>query len=423
MCKNIKNFLFSALLLAYPLQGAPLTLEVKAESAVLMNAHSGALLFEKNLHEKQHPASTTKIATAIFALLTASDKLGDVVTADQDSLAWVSTKEKRQSNYSLPAYWLEPGYSNIGLKRGESLSLKDLIYGMMIVSGDDASNVIAKYIGGNVDQFMQGVNAYLKSIGCLNTNFSNPHGLYHPEHMTTAYDLAIMTKEALKNPQFCEIVKTARYTKPKTNLQEQTVWSQSNLLLRPGKYFYPNAIGIKTGYIQIAQNTFVAAAEKDGRTLIAVLLKTKERGDMFLDAVKLFDTAFKEPLMERILLAKGPQTFTFKNGYAAVPIETYLEEDIALRYYPAEEPKLSCKLVWDDVKFPVHAGQRVGELLIASTDGVYQQRVELKAKNEVQAIWWKRILGIFSEWTSSQLLAAAAFIAIITAGLVARGRR
>ncbi|MFA6914836.1 MAG: hypothetical protein WC222_00425 [Parachlamydiales bacterium] len=276
MQKKVKKFLFGVLILASHLQGAPLNVEVKAEAAILMNGHTGVILYEKEAHQRNHPASTTKIATAIFALLTAGDKMHEMIAADQDSVAWVSVKDKKQSNYTLPAHWLEPGYSNIGLKKGEILSLQDLLYGLMLASGDDAANVIAKFIGGNVDQFMQGVNDYLKSFGCHNTHFTNPHGLYHPDHYTTAYDLALMTKEALKNKQFLELVKTVRYTRPKTNMQEASVWVQTNALLKPGKYFYPYALGIKTGYIQVAQNTFVAAAEKDNRLLIAVLLKTKK---------------------------------------------------------------------------------------------------------------------------------------------------
>lgn len=410
-------------MMAYSLHGVQLSVDVKAEAAILINGQSGSILFEKSPHEKYNPASTTKIATAIFALLAANDRMNEIVIADQDSLAWVNVKDKKQSNYTLPAYWLEPGYSNIGLKKGEALTLQDLIYGLMVVSGDDAANVIAKTIGGTVDQFMQGMNAYLKTIGCKNTNFTNPHGLYHPQHFTTAYDLAIMTKEALKNEQFREIVKTSRYPRPKTNIQEASSWSQSNQLLKPGKYFYPYAIGVKTGYIQAAQNTFVAASEKNGRLLIAVLLKTKERGDMFLDSVKLFEAAYNEPLVEQHILSKGPQPFIFENEIASAPITTYLEEDVAVQYYPAEEPKLSCKLIWDSVNFPVKSGQKVGELLLASADGSYQRHIELKAQNDVQAIWWKRILNIFNEWNSMQLLAAAAFIAVIVVGMAMRGRR
>ncbi len=411
------------LTMAFPLLAlTSLSMDVNAESAVLINGVTGKILFEKEAHTKRSPASITKIATAIFTLLVASDKLDELVTADYDSVAWVSVAEKKRSNYSIPAYWLEPGYSNISLKKGEVLSLRDLFYGMMLVSGDDASNLIAKHVGGTVPQFMAGLNAYLQKIGCKNTLFSNPHGLYHPDHYTTAYDMAILTKEALKNPLFREVIKTTRYTRPKTNLQEATTWIQTNKLLLRGKYYYPHAIGGKTGYIQAAQNTIVAAAEKDGRLLIAALLKTKERREMFIDTAKLFEIAFNEPKVERVLFKEGPQTFTYVSPVAATPVTTVLENDVVVSYYPSEEPTLSCKLIWDEIKFPLKAGERVAELLITSTEGDYTHRVELKAGADVDTSWLYYVTHLFDSWSPVRLLAAAALIITITVGILARRR-
>lgn len=397
-----------------------LSIDIHSESAVLMNGR-GTILFEKNAHEKMYPASITKIATALVALEHASDKLNVLIKADHDSIAWISAQEKKQAKYTQPAYWLEPGASHIGLKKGEELSLRDLLYGMMVVSGDDASNVIAKYIGGSIPQFMDKVNERLQKLGCKNTHFVNPHGLFHPDHYTTAYDMAVLTREALNNDLFRTIVKTVRYTRPATSFQDQAIWVQTNLILRPGKHFYPYAIGVKTGYIQAAQNTIVAAAVKGSRLLIAVLLKSKERKNMFSDAVNLFEAAFNEPLVEKVLFNKGTQTFEYTSSEAANTVKTYLEEDVTISFYPAEEPSISCKLVWNRCKFPLEKGEKVGELIVESSDG-QKKHIELKASNAVGASMWNGVIHFFEGWSLAQILAAIAFVIVITAGLVI-GRR
>src|SRR5690606_27597099 len=122
----------------------------------------------------------------------------------------------------VPSYWLESDGTMMHLKVGEMVTLDALLHGMMLVSGNDAANVVAEHIEGSVPQFMDSLNEYLQSIGCKNTKYSNPHGLTHHEHWSTAYDLAVMTRKALKIPKFREIVSTLVYTKPKTNKQPQS---------------------------------------------------------------------------------------------------------------------------------------------------------------------------------------------------------
>ncbi len=402
--------------------GLPLEIDVAAESAILINGKTGKILYEKSPDQRMNPASITKIATTLFALLIGEEKLNEVVVADQDCYAAVCDKQKARSNYSYPSYYLEPGATNIGLKKGEQISLKDLLYGIMLVSGDDAANLVARHLAGDVPRFMEGVNAYMKKIGCTGTNFTNPHGLYHPQHYTTARDMALLTKEALKQPLFREIVRTTRYTRPRTNLQEPMTWVQSNKLLRAGDYFYPYAIGVKTGYIKAAQNTLVAAAEKEDRLLIAVLLKTKERGQVFKDAAKMFDAAFNEKLVERVLLNKGLQEFTLTLAGAAAPIKTSLDEDVTVRYYPSEEPQITCKLIWDQVSLPVKGGDKVGELLIASGDGQQARRVPVRSYEDVEHVWWRKIAGPFKDWSMAQLLAAGILILVISGGLALKRR-
>ncbi|MEM1283363.1 MAG: D-alanyl-D-alanine carboxypeptidase family protein, partial [Chlamydiota bacterium] len=330
----------------FPITANSLDLNISAESAILINANTGDVLFEKNAHTQHYPASITKVATALYTLHVYHDKLDTLIEAEHDAVASVAKEAKKRSNYTLPAHWLEPGATHIGIKRNEQLSLRDLLYGMLISSGNDASNVIAQFIGGSVSNFMTDLNNHLVELGCSQTKFCNPHGLHHPKHLTTAYDMALITKEAMKSPDFREIVKTVRYTRPKTNKQSASTLIQTNRLLRKGKNYYNKAIGVKTGWTSDAMNTLVASAEHNGRTLIAVLIKVKERDTIFQEAKLMFETAFNQPLVQRVLLKAGLQRYVLKHPEASREVTTYIAKDVCIDFYPAEEPNLKCKLSW-----------------------------------------------------------------------------
>ncbi len=379
------------------LNGEPLDISVEAESALLINADTGAILYEKNPKAILCPASITKLATALYVLKVASNDLATKITAEQDALAWISEEGKRKSNHSGPAYWLEPGGTHMGIKKGEELTLKDLLYGLMVASANDAANVIAQHVAGTVPKFMIGLNKYLKEIGCQNTTFYNPHGLYHPKHQTTAHDMALIMRVGLKDPLFRELIATKQYTRPKTNKQESSVLVQNNRLIRKGKYFYAKAIGGKTGYISAAGHTIVAVAQQDDRTLIAVLLKTKERNQMFLDAVTMFEAAFNQPKVERLLLKEGPQKFALELPGQSAPIATYLKENVSIEYYPAEEPKIKCFLYWTAKELPIKEDQVVGELHLKTEEGKIMRKVSLYAQDEVHSSWFKRVFGFCNQ--------------------------
>lgn len=392
----LKGFALSAI--SWPLGfvfAEPLMLTVNSESAILINADTGAVLYEKKADVLRYPASVTKLATATYALKQTGDQLNTMIVADQDSIGSVTEEAKRRSNYTLPAYWLVPGASHIGIKKGEELSLRVLMYGLMLASGDDAANVIAQHVSGTVPNFMTDLNAYLKELGCQNTVFYNPHGLHHPKHQTTARDMAIVMREALKNPTLCEIMGTVQYKRPKTNKQESTIMVQTNRLLRKGKFYYDKAIGGKTGYYSQAGHNLAVAAKDGDRTLIAVLLKCKERDEVFRDATALFESAFNQTKVQRILLKTGPQTFTCEVPGASDSLKTYIKEDVAISYYPAEEPHVKCLLSWDKINSPVEKDQRVGELRLQTADGQVLQTVPLFASEELSSTWLWSIKHVF----------------------------
>jgi D-alanyl-D-alanine carboxypeptidase (penicillin-binding protein 5/6) len=385
-------FLFGGLPCLYSKQ---LEISLQAESAILINADTGAILYEKNAHTLRYPASTTKIATALYALQKAPDKLQKVLTADQDCIGSISEEAKRQSNYKKPSYWLVKDASHMGIKNGESFTLETLLYGLMVVSADDAANVIAKYIGGTIPKFMDDLNIYLKSIGCKKTHFNNPHGLYHPEHQTTAYDLSMMMKEALKNPKFREIIATTHYRRPKTEKQESTMMAQTNMLIRKGKYFYPKAIGGKTGYISAAGHNLVVAAKDNNRTLIAVLMKCKERPTLFTDAIKLLDAAFNQPKVQKVVFKAGPQDFTLDIPGSATPVTTLLREDLNIEFYPSEEPKIKCLLYWHDLKLPIEKDQVVAEIKVQNESGNILESASLYSQEAVKKSWLTALKDLF----------------------------
>jgi D-alanyl-D-alanine carboxypeptidase (penicillin-binding protein 5/6) len=422
-------FLICAFISSLACEARPLKVEVEAEAAILINADSGAILYEKNAHTTHYPASITKIATAAYALKKKGGDLDEKITADREAVASVTGEAKRKANYRLAPHFLEDRGTHIGIQVGEQLTLRDLLYGMMLQSGNDAANVIAQYVGnGSIPGFMNQVNGYLKEIGCKNTQFLNPHGLYHPDHKTTAYDMAKLTSEAMKDPIFCKIVSSQRYLRPKTNKQEATPLVQSNKLLRSGPLYYAKAIGVKTGYTSHSLNTFVAAAKSGERTLIAVLLRVKERPDMFKDAVKLFEKAFSEQKMQKVLFQSGSQKVIRTIEGGDQPISTYLSHDIIVAFYPSEEPQFKAQVVWSPISLPVEKNSQVGELWITAQreNGKEDllQKAPLFSLNSVQATWKHKMqLAIASIQQHTALLWAVGAIILIILGFIIYSKR
>lgn len=403
----------------------PLSIEIAGKAGILINAETGKILFEKNAHVQLFPASTTKVATALFALKMLEGNTQAYVTAESESLCSVSEDAKRSARYKIPGYWLEPDGMHIGIKSGERMTFQSLLEGMLIPSGNDAANVIAQALGPGIPRFIESLNIFLKEIGCQNTVYQNPHGLHHPGHVTTAYDLAWMTKEALKNPIFCEIVSKTKYNRPKTNLQAAATFLQTNRLLRPGKYFYSKAVGVKTGYHSKAKKTFIGAAQLEGRTLIVVLLGYADHNAIFEEAIRLFETAFNQPKVEKIFLPAGPQTFALDLPHAKSRLTTYTDKNLSWEYYPAEDPQVKCYLNWLSLGLPIKKHQRVGELHLVAENGEVLKKVDLQATHSVKRAWphnWIANLRRFFE-NHPYLSVFYLFVLAISFGLTCRSLR
>ncbi|SHH94769.1 D-alanyl-D-alanine carboxypeptidase family protein [Clostridium grantii] len=242
-----------------------------ADGVVLMDANSGTIIYSKNMDTQYPPASTTKIMTALLAL--EKSNLDDEVVVSKTAPFADGSK--------------------IYIEEDEKFTMKDLLYALMLQSANDAAEAIAEHISGSTEEFATLMNERAKELGCTNTNFVNPHGLYDENHRTSAHDLALILKELSSHPEYIEIAKTPMYYIEPTNKQteQRPIWNKNRLIQSSDKYYYADALAGKTGYTVESMHSFVAVAERDGVRLIAVLLH--DSAHTYWDDVRsLFDWGF-----------------------------------------------------------------------------------------------------------------------------------
>lgn len=247
----------------------------EAMAAVLLEMDTGRVLFAENAREPLPMASTTKVMTALLAL--ERGDLSDPVTAGKNA-------------FGVPG-------TSIYLTEGETLTLEEMLYGLMLSSGNDAAVAIAEHIGGTAEEFCRMMTERAREIGCEDTVFTTPHGLPAAGHHTTATDLALIAREAMRLPAFRRIVSTQRASIPWAGHDAPRVLTNKNRLLTS----YPGAVGIKTGYTKAAGRCLVFAAERDGMTLIGAVLNCP---DWFDEAERLLDLGF-ENWQKITILSKG----------------------------------------------------------------------------------------------------------------------
>ena len=368
--------------------------KVHAEAYILMDAKTKEVLAEKNAYQTRFPASVTKVATAAYALKKES-QLDYIIVAQRKDLGSILPEKKVKAKYSFPSYWIEFASSHIGLKVGEKVPFRDLYYGMMLESGNDAANVIASFVSGSVPKFMDELNEYLKEIGCQNTNFNNPHGLHHPEHTTTAYDLALMAREGLKNPFFRQVVSTLKHEKEASNKQKATKFFQSNRLLKKGSYHYSKAIGVKTGYTTKARHTFIAAAEDNGKTLICVLLKNKKAKFNYEDAIRLFDYGFQEKKEWMTVFRQGKQDkIALHLSDLDKKVSVLLKDNVKIHTYPSYEQNIKAIVNWHSLSLPITKGTVIGDLIIKDINQETLASAPILANESVYPTFKQRVANI-----------------------------
>lgn len=281
--------------------------EIVSETAIVMETETGAILYEKNANTKMYPASLTKIATAIFAI--ENGNLNDVVTISKEAVDVDGTK--------------------VYLEEGEQVTLKKLVQGMLINSGNDAAKAIAIHLEGNEENFSKKLNAYMRNkIKVTETHFTNPHGLFSENHYTTAKDMAIITNYAMKNETFAEVFGTVEL-KWDGESWDTTLISHHQLLT--GQRPYEWITGGKTGFVSESKQTLAFIADNGKLALTAIVMKADFKRDIYKDTKTIFDYSFshyenKELVPEQEYFV-GEKVFQpTENSYkVSLPIEGFTE--------------------------------------------------------------------------------------------------
>lgn len=246
---------------------------IGAQAAILMDANTGVILYSKNIHERLYPASTTKIMTSLLAMELGN--LDDIVEFSHEAV------------FSVPT-----DGSNMGMDEGESLTLEECLYGIMVASANEAANAAAEYISGSITEFVDLMNLRAREIGCTDTHFTNTNGLHDPDHYTSVYDLALISCHYFQNEMLCKISNTPRYHFEATATQPDDFIKKNKHLLINGEIPYDGILGGKTGFTSDSRQTLVTCAERNGMKLICVVFK-EESPDQFNDTVELLDYGFQ----------------------------------------------------------------------------------------------------------------------------------
>lgn len=361
-------------------------IDIDATAVLLLDGESEAVLFEENAHARRYPASITKVMTALL-VLEAIDR-GEV-RFEQEITATASAVS------GLP-----DDASTAGIMAGEVLTVEQLLYCLMVSSANEVGNIFAEEISGSVTAFVDEMNRRAEALGCEDTHFVNTSGLPDDNHYTTAWDIWLFTREAMKYDSFMTICNTKAYTVPATNLSGPRELHSTNLLIsnwRALGYLYSGAQGIKTGTTDAAGHCLVSTAVRADRRLISVVLGCDEMPDpinggtvsmSFTETARLFDWGFENfsvrtVLTENEVVAEVPVLLSQQTNcvtvHPAYDATTVLPNDLEI-----EDLERTIKLDHEVVNAPVMAGDRLGEITLSYGDTDYVT-VPLLAMSDVAA--------------------------------------
>lgn len=380
---------------------------ISSEAAILVDYNSGRVILEKNADEKQYPASTTKIMTAILAIENLDYK--DVLTASQEAVD------------------IDRDGSNMGILVGERFTVEQLLYGLLVHSANDAANVLAEGVAGSISDFVIMMNGKAKELGMTNTNFVNAHGYHDDDHYMSARDLSILSIYAMRNEKFKVIAATPTYELPPTEKYTQVRHLSSNNMLinsqRGAKYIYSPAKGIKTGHTEDAGYCLSSFAEKDGVSLVCVTMKAKvDETDnySFRDTINIFEYAFKNYKVQTIsdvgeLLATASVKWARGKNQAVLTTEKAVETLLPVDFEKADvETRIN---VSEKVTAPVKKGDVLG-----SIEYVYEGDslgvIDLVATENIGRSFLEMIFGsifdfIFSIWVMGPLCVIVIVLLIV----------
>ena len=372
--------------------------DILAKAALLVDANTGEVVYAKNEHQELYPASLTKIMTALLTLEAVD---AGKLTMDQPLTATATALSGLSSDGS-----------SAGIKVGETMPVRDLLYCMLVVSANEACDVLAEAVSGSVNAFVSAMNDKAAELGCENTHFANPNGLHDPQHYTSAWDMYLITKAAMEYPDFMTICDTAATTIPATNMSgERNLYTTNHLLSNWRVIGYRNteAHGIKTGSTDAAGHCLVSSATRGSLSFISVILgadRVEENGvgniRSFSETTRMFNYGFdnftyKTIVEEKEVIQEVPVSLSKMDHVTVHPakdIEVLLPKVLGAgdleRTITLEEP----------VEAPVEKGQKLGTMTL-SYDGVTYATVDLLASFDVEAsklmTFWRDVKAFFAK--------------------------
>ena len=344
--------------------------EIQGVAGVLIDSENGQVLYEKESHKHMYPASTTKILTAILAI--EKTDLGEMV--------------------SIPLEACNVDGSSIGLHENELISMEDLLYALMLSSGNDAAVAVAIHVGGSLSEFVEMMNAKATELGATDSHFNNPNGLPDENHYTSAYDLSLIAKYAMKNETFRKIVATRTKIINRTYPEAQTNLVNSSRLFSR----YEGTIGVKTGYTEAAGQCLVAATKKENRELLSVVLASEGVG-IYDDTIALMEYGYSQ--FDKVTVVQEGAYIAnvqVKNG---APEYVEVTSGQALNYnIPVTNPRtIEQELrLYQDIAAPVNYGEKLGEVVFYNGD-IEIGRADLLAGQDISRSWvshWPYALGL-----------------------------
>lgn len=382
-------------------EAAQTGLQLQCGNAVLMDVTFGQVLYEQAAYDTAYPASMTKVMTALLTL-----EAIQAGTTTEDTLVTVS-------EYAAQKEFADESTAN--LVAGEQVSVKDLLYCIMLPSANDAAKALAEHLGGTVDSFVQKMNTRAQELGCQNTHFVNPNGLHDQNHYSCAYDIALMFRQAMQHDLFLQIIATDDYTMPATNLSGERYFLNTNGLISNlyySGYVYEKCIGGKTGSTEEAGKCLVAAARSGNNLLISVVmgagLITQEDGSQLqgqlVESRRLFEYGFDNFRPVKLAppdAAMATVAVTMSEDGTEVGVKPQGTIAMMLPYSIAQEDiQIEVTLFADTVEAPVEEGQVMGSLrlyageeilgtldLVAENSLTYSKALERQLKR--QAFWAK----------------------------------
>ena len=352
---------------------------IDAKASLIVEVNSDKIIHEDNAIKQNYPASVTKILTAILV----------IENCELDEIATVS--ESAVLNVPL-------GYVVTPLFAGEKMKIEDLLYALMLKSANDAAYVLAEHVAGSIDAFSEMMNKKAVELGCKNTHFVNPNGIHDDNHYTTAYDMYLIAKYAMKNDTFRKIVSTYNYTLPATNLylNNDRIMENTNDFINPkSKYYNENIKGIKTGKTSQAGDCLITYIAKDGLDIITVILGAETDKSRFSETNKMIEYTFNNYTLTK-LHEKGDIIKTVEvKGATSKNLDVIISDEIEvinnIRLKPEDiQPEI---VLSEKIVAPISEGQEIGTIKY-NVEGIEYNAKLLAANNLERRTYYKEIMII-----------------------------